>query len=225
MHTYRIGFSRFKLLNGAILGTIAHAIWVPHHPEMAYEQSWDGPNYNIQNYAGAYGTITFAEKGVVGVFFDVHSQKSPFRAKKSYNLLSFFTGMPDDLLSLAHEEALQYVLQEYEGADRPIITAAFWSEDKDLIGAEPWQNIFNNGAHLVSVQLLETDAAIAEWQSNYELSFAQVDLLRSLFTRKIADPNIPIVLNNQEKYVVVTDGAEGVAESRELFKSIGIILS
>lgn len=224
MGTYRSQFSRLQLWQGAILGTIAHAIWVAHHPDLAYEQSWEGPNYIVQNSMGAYGTVTFAENSVVGVFFDSHSSRSPYRSEGSYDLRSFLSGIPENLLVLANQEALQYVLQEYKGITMPIITAAFWSEDDYLTAAKPWQEVFANGAHLVRIQLLDTEKAIAEWQTNYELKSSQVELTRSLFYRKVTRPQTQIVLDDQERSVLASDGTEGIEVSRELLAGIGIIL-
>ena len=224
MPKYKLENSKGKLWAGAVLGTIAHAMFVVHYPELATLQSWDGINYNIQNSAGALGTVTFAENGTVAVFFDAHSSKNPFRSGKGYELESFFEGIPESRFALAQAEALQYVLQEYEGIDRPVVTAVFWSEEEDLVAAVPWSDVMVNGAHLVQIQLLEIDTAIEEWQSEYEISPKQIELVRSLFQRKMTNPYLPIQLNRQEQDVVVNHSATGIVESRELFKNVGIIL-
>ncbi len=224
MATYPFAISRQQLWRGAVLSTIAHAIWIAQDPILAYEQSWDGRNYNIQDSQGALGTITFAELGVIGAFFDAHSPRSPFRSNKTYTTAPFFEGMPTALWEIAQAETLQYLLQEYQGSDVPLITAAFWSEGENLASTEPWSEVFDNGAHLVRIQLLEPEDAIADLQSNYELSPQQVNLLRSLFIRKTAAPDIPIILNDQERSITVTQGATGVEESRELLAAIGIVL-
>jgi hypothetical protein len=224
MHKYKLEDSKEKLWRGAILGTIAHAIFVTHYPELASSHSWDGINYNVQNYAGAFGTVTFSDQGTVAVFFDAHSTKSPVRVGKGYEPHSFFTGIPAALFAVAQAETLQYALQVYDGVERPVITAAFWSEGEDLVAAAPWSEVIENGAHLVRIQLLEIDAAIEEWQSEYELLPAQVELARSLLHQKVSDPNTPIRLNKEEQSVIINTVATGVAESRELFESVGVIL-
>src|SRR5207248_1258528 len=115
---------------GAILGSIAHAIFVSHCPDLSCEQSWDGSNYNVQDSAGSRGTIAFSGEKFVGVFFYERSDRNPFHSKSEYELDRFFTGLPHDLRSLAQDEALQYVLQESNGAAIPIITSAFWADGK-----------------------------------------------------------------------------------------------
>ena len=115
---------------GAILGSIAHAIFVCRYPDLAHEQSWDGANYNVQDSAGSRGTIAFSESSFVAVFFYEGSNRNPFRSKSSYTLERFFAGLPEDLKAVANEEALQYVLQEFGGSTVPIITSAFWGDGK-----------------------------------------------------------------------------------------------
>ncbi|MBI1927312.1 hypothetical protein HYR99_24110 [Candidatus Poribacteria bacterium] len=215
-----------RLWPGAILASIVHAIMVSRYPDLGHEQSWDGPNYNVQDSMGSRGTITFSGAHLVGVFFDEHSPRNPFRPGSDYVLERLFTGMPANLRSLAYDEALQYVLQEYQGAIIPVFTAVFWDDGERLTAAEPWQRVFAHGAHLVRIQLMDTDAALAEWQKAYEMSSSQVTLARWLFDRKMAAPNVPIELESWERDMVVAEAksAERLEESRTSFAEIGIIL-
>jgi PIN domain nuclease of toxin-antitoxin system len=66
---------RVQLWRGALLTTIAHAMWVTQYPELAYEVSWDGLFYSRQNTQGTYGTIAFVKNGLVGVFRDDRSPR------------------------------------------------------------------------------------------------------------------------------------------------------
>lgn len=224
MVIYQSEFSKTNLWQGSVLGTIAYAVWVMRHPDFSHEQSWDGINYNVQNTMGAYGTVTFTTQGVVAAFFDSHSPKSPFQSGSSYDLALFLHGMPEELLSLAQEETLQYLLQEYEGSDIPVITAAFWSQDDNLIAAEPWQEVLTNGAHLIQTQLLDVESAIIQWQINYNFSVSQVDLVRALFTKKIAAPSDQVIFSSQEVDTLMKYGAQGIDISRELFTDVGVTL-
>lgn len=214
-----------QLWRGAILSTIAWAIWVAHHPFFTGELSWDGPNYVLDNSQGTKGTITFAEDRIVGAFFDLHSSRSPFRSMSNdYALAPYFVGMPLDLLTLAYEQTLQYLVEELEGTQKPIITAAFWSDHGHLTATEPWPEVIKHGAHIVRKETMEMEEAIAAWQEDCELSSIQVDLLRSLFTRKIEAPNDPLILGRQDRDVLTSDGDEGLEGSRELLAAVGITL-
>jgi hypothetical protein len=215
---------RLQLWYGVILGTIAHAIWLASSPEFSHEQSWDGLNYSIQDSMGSRGTVSFAGDQVVGVFFDKDSPRNPLRLGKPYDVRPFLRGMPPSLLALAEGEALQYVLQEYDGTIMPIITAAFWSEGEYLAAAEPWVQVFDHGAHLIHTQIQDYETAISEWQAEYEMPSAQVDLMKSLFNRKIASSQKQILLSDSELDALIISGDEGLDESRELLATVGIIV-
>lgn len=213
-----------QLFQGAILGTIAHALWIAKYPDFANEQSWDGPNYSVQNSQDVRGTITFLGSRVVGVFRDESSPRNPFSAEEEYDLSRFLVGMTPDLLDLATNEALQYVLEDYKGNIVPIITTAFWSDGEFLTSAEPWHEVVENGAKILQTQLIDTKAAITKWQSDYEISASQATLMRTLFDRKIKLPDTQITLSSGERDLLVANNAEGIEESRQLLGAIGIIL-
>jgi hypothetical protein len=189
-----------------------------------YELSWDGPNYSRQDNQGTYGTITFAENGLVGVFRDEHSPRAPWHSGAEYDLAQRLAGMPADLVALAEREALQYVFDEHQGQVGPIITAAFWSADDEITAAEPWLTVVEHGAHLVQIEAMETEAAIAEWQQEYEWDAAEVTLLRSLFTRRLATLGRPMVIETWERDAVLAKGSEGIEAAREVFAALNIVL-
>ena len=171
---------------------------------------------------GSRGTITFDRTRIVGVFFDENNSRDPFHHGADYDYGSLLVGMPDHLLSLAHNEALQYVLQSYRGRTAPTITAAFWSDGEYLMAAEPWPEVLHHGAHLVSTRLLHPEKAISEWQHSYELLSSQVDLVRTLFERSVADIGTPVSLSRSEIEVLVLNGTQGLEQSRDLLAAVGI---
>lgn len=215
-----------SLLQGSFLGTIAHSISVMLYPDFSHEQSWDGINYNIQDSMGSRGTVTFAGDQVVGVFFDCNSPRNPYRSGENNQILlqRLFNGIPAYLWNIAKKEALQYVLQEYNGQVLPVVTAVFWSKGEYLTAAEPWDRVFGHGAHLVKLQLLDIESAIVGWQEEYEFLPAQVDLMRQLFNRKMAAPGHSILLSEQELSILRSRGTEGLEASRELLAAIGLVL-
>jgi len=218
-------FPKFDTLRrGAILGSIVHAVMLCRYPELSHEQSWDGTNYSIQDSMGSRGTIAFRGAKAVGVFFDKNSPRNPFLSKEPYDPDRFFRGMPGDLLPLAGEEALQYVLDEYKGKTSPIITAAFWTEGESLAAAEEWPPVFDNGAHLIRIQLMDTNTALQEWRAQYEMSAEQVALAQTLFQRKIAAREGPVELAADERQFLAgqAESPDGLDEALESLKEIGI---
>ncbi len=213
-----------QLWRGAILHTIAHAIWIASDPSLANILSWDGFNYNRQDDLGSRGTVTFMEDYVVGVFFDEHSARNPYHRGDAYDMQPFFKGMPPNLLTIANEHALQYVVDDYKGETVPVITASFWSNGEYLTAAEPWQGVLTNGAHLVSTEIMETDDALAEWQIEYEFSAPQVALVQRLYQKRLA-AETSVILNGQDRDEITTDGDEGIDEARELLVAVGIMMN
>lgn len=210
--------TRLQLWRGAILRSIAHAVFIANNDLLAYEVSWDGANYNLNNTQGCHGTITFGKDYVIGAFFDVHSSRSPFRGHKSYDLDSFFVGIPENLYSIAKGETLQYLLDDYQGLTIPIISTAFWSDAEHLTAAESWESVLLHGGFIVEPEIAHLSDALAEIKDNYGFSSSQIEFVRSLFTRKINDPQGIITLTDSDYAFATTD-------SRELLKAIGILYS
>ncbi len=213
---------RPRLWRGALLATIAHAISVAEDPQLSYELSWDGINYSRQDSQGTRGTVTFAPAATVAVFRDDSSDRTPWRSANQYELNWFLRGIPEDLERLARDEALQYVLDEYDGKVSPVITAAFWGYADSLTAAEPWTDVVRHGAHLLSTELLEPEDAIAEWTDYYDLSDEQSTLLRGLHNCRVK--NDKFTLSESEYKVLTSRGVNGVEESRDLLAAIGIKL-
>ncbi|MCA9007559.1 MAG: hypothetical protein KDA70_19965 [Planctomycetaceae bacterium] len=213
---------------GAILGSIAHALIVARYPDLAHEQSWDENNYCVQDSAGSRGTVAFSEKRFVAVFFSENSVRNPFNSNIPYDIQRFLAGLPDELATLAHQEALQYVLQEYDGTASPVITSAFWGDAKqaEVGAAEAWEDVFQNGAFLIKNQMLPQDEALAAWHSEYELSDEETAFVKSLFLRKLSQPQTQLVLTTSELSLLksLSQDEQGLEASRESFLEINISL-
>ncbi len=212
------------LRTGAILRTIAHAIFVASNPTLAYEVSWDGPNYLRNNSMGTRGVVTIKNDALIGAFSDIHSSRSPFRfGEKEYDINMFFRGIEPSLFSMAQVETLSYLIEEYHQKVAPAVTSAFWSSGDYLVGAESWDTIFENGAHLIKTELLPTHKAIPLIEEDYEFNAKQAGLLKSLFRRRM-DSESPLTLTSDELQVLFAEGREGIEVSKTLLKSINISL-
>jgi hypothetical protein len=221
--------SRARLWRGAVLGTIAHAIWVVAHPILAAAQGWDGATYLLNDGSGDRAAITFAPGRVAAAFFDLHSERCPFRREPrlpfgaTYHTEDYFAGAPESILELARRETLQYLFDDYQGRAQPVITAACWSADEALTAREPWPQVCAHGAHLIAIQTLPPEDAMAAWAEEYELGDNQAALLRTLFARRIATSG-PLTLDVREHRILIEQGEAGLAQSREIFAAIGIEL-
>lgn len=100
----KIDIEPVKLYNGCILAAIVHAI-----AGGGYEHSWDGINYNMNDGQGCRATITFHSKNIVAVFQSIKS----YRNRKETN--DYFRGAPEEIIEIAQNEDLQYVLDDANG--------------------------------------------------------------------------------------------------------------
>lgn len=71
---------------------------------------------------------------------------------------------------------------------------------------------------------METDSAVNEWQINYEMSSDQVNLMQTLFDRRVGSPGKKIAVSRSEFDILIARGIEGIDECQELLAGIDIIL-
>ncbi len=220
---YSVFPTRSRLWQGAILHTIAHAIWIMQHPLLADEVVWRGFNYEIDNSEGTRGIITFSDAGIVGVFRDNLSPRAPWSSKPdSYDFTDFLKGIPTDLYNLMKQHALPYMHTFGPIIDSPVITAAFWGNGEALTASEPWSQVLENGANILDIELLDFDEALAVVEENYDFLPFQLATVKTLFKRKMAEPDSVITLSEQETNSLTEVSSEGFEESSELFLAIGI---
>ncbi|MEI5906673.1 hypothetical protein WAK64_06330 [Bacillus spongiae] len=207
-----------QLWEGCILASIAHAIMVAHYPELANEHSWDDINYNVQNSSGGRGTITFHTNYVVGAFRNEDSER-----ESNYTVaLNYFNGAPQEVIDVAVNESLQYLLDDIHGSVAPVITTAFWGNKGGSNSNDNDEEFIKNGGFLIERQALNIEVAINEWIEDYYMTESQVSLLHSLFERKISNPNDKIMLTESEIKMIESDDEEGLKESKISFGELGI---
>ncbi|AKG37428.1 hypothetical protein [Paenibacillus durus] len=207
-----------NLWSGCILASVAHAIMVAHYPELSYEHSWDGDNYSVVDGSGGRGTITFKGNYFVGAF-----RNDNFTRTDIPTAIDFFTGAPKDVFELAKNETLEYLLEEDEdGTTSPSITTAFWGDNDTIASIDNIVRIVQCGGYLLERQFMESDSAIESWRDYYEMTTEQVDLLRSIYDRKINNPDVSITLTKNEIEKIGSDSPEGLSESITSFEEIGI---
>jgi hypothetical protein len=211
-------WKREHLLKGCILAAIAHAIMVAHYPDFSNEHSWDGINYSVQNSEGARGTITFHPQYCIGAFRDDNSDRSN-KIKKATDYLK---GAPKEIIEVAEIEALQYLLDSVKGKTIPLITSAFWSEGNNLYSSDTQDDMYEHGGFLLERQVMDINDSMEAWKEYYEMSEQQGELLELAFSRKIANPSVPIILSKKEISMIETDDEDNLNESRTSFGELYI---
>ena len=217
----RILLQKESLWQGCILASIAHAIMVAHYPDESNEHSWDGLNYSVQDSAGARGTISFSKDYYVAAFRDDNSER--LNKKISVNeYKKYFTGASNEIVELANEEALQYLLEEVNDNIEPLITTAFWGNETEAFSNDTFNEIYNNGGFLIERQLLDIEDAFNSWKEYYEMTDQQYNLLKDIYKRKIENHNKILIMSNEEIGMIGTYDEEGLRESKISFNEIGI---
>jgi len=219
MSKYKLHIDKEGLWNGCILKSIADAIFVAHAPDFAHESSWDGINYSMQDSQGGQGTITFHPKYTIVCLQDVNSE----RIDDWIDAANYFEGAPLEVIEIAKEEALQYVLEEVEGETVPFITTAFWIEDSGAYSIDSFEEMEEHGGFLLEIPLLDTGSAIERLEEEYELTEEQIELLQLVYERKIKNPNEEIKLSKEEAAMIGTDDSEGLEVSKASFEEMNII--
>ena len=217
--------TRTQLWRGAILNTIAHAVWFASKFRGYYVQ-WDGDTYVLDDAAGTRGAIVFGRQGLVGTFCSGESRRAPWLTEEPYDLSQYFMGMPAALRTLA-DRALQYFIYDYRDANHtkaPAATTAFWGEGEQLTAAETWPLVVEHGAFVLETEVMETDEAMQAMRQDLELSAAQTTLVYALYTRKIAAYEQTVVVRSWEREVLVAAGDAGIEQTRTLLADVGVVL-
>ncbi|OME77181.1 hypothetical protein BK120_27010 [Paenibacillus sp. FSL A5-0031] len=211
-------WTKEKLWQGSVLASIAHAINIAHYPELANEQSWDGFNYNVQDSSGTRGTITFHSNYFVAAFRNDHSK----RLSNYINAQDYFRDAPYEVKELAANETLQYLLDDVNGNDVPLITTAVWGVDDIIYSQDEMKEIIAHGGFLLDRQSCDIEDALITWKEEYEMSEGQTNLLRQLFLRKLSNPSEIITMTKDEIQMIESVDEAGLEESRTSFDEIGI---
>lgn len=218
MSKYKLHIDREQLWKGCVLNSIAHAINVAHCPDFSHESSWNGFNYNMQDSQGGQWTITFHPNYTIVCLQDVNSE----RIDEWIDAENYFEGAPSEVIHIAKEETLQYILEEVEGETVPFITTAFWIEDSGAYSIDSFEEMEEHGGFLLEIPLLDLQSAIERLEEEYELTEEQIELLQLVYERKIKNPNEEIMLSKEEVAMIGTDDSEGLEVSKDSFEEMNI---
>jgi hypothetical protein len=219
LRTFQTGWTTQQLYEGCLLASLAHAIMVAKYPEFSYEHSWDGINYNVQDGAGNRGTITFAQGTCVGAYRAESRINEPLDHERLLNELH------PNLQQLAYDETLPYLLENVSGQVKPVIITIFWADESGVIvSPHDYLQMLDRGGNLLERQVMEHSQSVKAWQEYYDMSDEQVELMLSLFRKRISNPNEPIILTLEE-LALLGDNEESSAESRASFHALNIQIS
>lgn len=207
----KIAINSGKLYEGSILAAIVHAVTVGEFPELNYEHSWDGINYCMNNSCGCRGTITFDDNYIIAAFRDDR------KLANVQDAISFFEGAEENVIKLAENETLQYLLDTVDGSVKPLITAAFWGNWEQLYSNQTLENLMRNGGYIIENQIMEYQDAMKNWNEEYEFHDGQEKLIDTLFQRRMKSSLIQeITISLEERNMLYGDRAECIKSLSEL---------
>ncbi|TCI21625.1 hypothetical protein [Exiguobacterium sp. SL-9] len=209
-------WTRQSIWEGCILASIAHAVFIADAPDLAYEHSWEGDNYSTNDGQGSRGTVAFGQEIYVAGFRNDYFAVNPVDANQ------YFIEAPDQVQQMAEQETLQYLLDEVDGATRPVVTTVLWESDERVFSSHPYDVMLERGADLLKVQASAYEATLAYWEEYYELTEEQLELVEKLYHLKLKDPTERIVLSKEDIQILDSNDVEGIEESRISFSEIGI---
>lgn len=205
------------LYEGCYLASISCAVMSAKYPELSFEHNWDGMNYLVQDGFGSRGTITFQNNFCVGAFRSDNSE----RLRNSVPYTHYFENCQERIFQLAKSETLQYLLDEYDGVIRPVITTCFWSNGNNLDSNDSWDDVFSNGGDILIPQLSGFEIGLEHWKKYYEMNTSELNLVVRLFKERIAHPEQEIRLVDGIE-LLSRYGSEGFKEAKQLLGSMRI---
>ncbi len=205
-----------KLFRGCMISSIAHAIMMNVYPEFAYEQSWDGHCFSMQDGSGARGTISFYKNLCVGA---IRNEKSflYYNNDIEQKLMSKWS---ETVKTLARKDALQYVLDEQDGIVQPVVSTMFWA-GKCRCSIANSKNCKDDW-ELFYPLLLSKSKAIAYWGEYYEMDSSSIRLLCELVNLKGNDLYKQIHLNDEQ--IKLLPSSCILKECIDSFQEIGIYM-
>ncbi len=214
-------WNKKSLWNGCILASIAHAIRILKSPIFAYEHSWDGNNYSLQDSAGTRGTISFSSDFCTAAF---RNEKS----KRLFNYSQFINSylkkgcFPKKIEQSMNHITFQYLLDNIDNFLQPVITTLFWCDKSYLYSFDNFNEMMENGGFILRNHIMDIENAFLAWEEEFEMNANQVKLLKKIYNIKTQNPFDKIIISKSEIDLLGEYDEEGFSECRSCLNEINI---
>lgn len=213
-----------QLWRGAILSTVAHAVWEASHDFSLESVAWDDTAYLVSDSQGTVGVVLFGDDSLVGLFKDTESSRTPWQSSEPYNVRWYVDSVPATLQSMV-TRGLAHMIDTWQDFRGPVVTACFWSTGERLEAAEPWTSVIEHGAHAIAIETSATDdEALVALEEDMEMTPTQLTLAYALFMRRMTAAVLPVAVQPWERALLTADGEAGIRRSRELLAAVGLVL-
>ncbi len=211
----RIKITKEDLLKGCLISSLAHCISTNEFPMFAYEQSWNGRNFSINDSSGTRGTVTFVDGFCVGAIRNEHS----FFGYQGGKIRFLSKSFPEEVAEVLWRETLSYLMVDTEQGTLPRVTSVFWC-DKTLHHRKCHSRALYRDFELFRHIVLPEDCCIEEISAQNELDHSGLELLKSLYVLKKTDFSEKIILTPQQ--ISQLPGGEIKPECIESFGEMNI---
>lgn len=206
------------LYERCVMASIVHAIMVGKYNLLASEQSWDGINYNFQNTEGVRGVISFAE----GKYICAIQNNEEYDESVEQHTAEILNGANEKIVNLAKEEALQYMLVNYNGNLVPFVTAAFWGIGDVNYSNQSEEQLIKSSEKTIMPFLYSDDDAKKYWKNYYEMTDGQIELAEDIYQRRISKSGrLNLSMSEVNK---LKEWFDDIDECIESFQELGIYL-
>lgn len=190
--------TKSDIYSGCLIASISHAVMTNLYPDLSYEQSWDGANYSIQDSSGIRGTITFENDFCIGAIRNENSSNIVGNELLQEHMKNF----PENVISKAYEETLQYLLLQKGEIVAPYVTSIFWADDNALHYEEEFVDCIKEDFVLLKNIVVPKKIAIEKWKEYYDMDSKAIDLIDMLYQQKMKDLFSIIKMNEQQRKLI-----------------------
>ncbi|MDR0513863.1 MAG: hypothetical protein LBG81_01700 [Coriobacteriaceae bacterium] len=216
---FLLGLKIQDLFSGILLRYLAHSLSVAESPTLAFEQSWDGCNYNMI-LGHTRGTITVIDGVVAGAFRNERSSR--IGEYPGFSANGLFSDAPQAIRDIAATDTLEYLYDHMDGATMPVATTAFWSEGDDLLSCDTEEDFCEQGGDLIMGFAAPAQEIYEDVREEYELGDEQIKGLDLLTKSKGGLLFKPFAISSSELFRMVGENPKGILECIRALKDINI---
>ncbi len=203
--------------NNCILLYIAHSISAFIRPMFAYEQSWNGCNYNyIMNLER--GTISFDNEKKLFVGACRNELFRSIASRDDYDALMLFEEADSYIKKMACNETLNYLYDSIRGKNIPLATVAFWCEKDRLTMSSSIKEFEEMGGGYPLKLIKGRDELLQYILDEYEFSDNEVIILEQIYENYFLGNKIVEITSEINNLLTLPGKNEGI----ELLNDIGI---
>ena len=215
------GPSAEQFRKGALLASIAHAIWIVSDATLAYERQWVDGTYCVNNSGGLTGAVYMEAKALVGAVFDESSPRNPLRGEIPADPDRYLTTIPRELRPIMMQHVIALLPSDANPSVR-LVTAAFWQVGATLEADESWEQVLEHGGRVFRLELLDEQDAFKEVQNEFQFNEDTMNVVRSIYQERLRNGAAAVRLRASTWEAITRLGHDGINACRNMLASIGI---